>query len=163
MHHQCASRFTKICSHQRNRANSKFVRLVGNIETFGGGQFGQRRKIVACCLDAGIGRKRFRRDHNRRIYGISRGFRWPFENGQKQDGFGRRAGIVLENRGGTMQTGARAAMLDGVRWAAEQFHQCLLSAPLATEARKYLGERGLEDETVRGYGLGYSPRSGPKS
>lgn len=72
----------------------------------------------------------------------------------------RRAGIVLENRGADRHAGSRAAMLDGVRWAAGQFHQCLLTATLAAEARKYLDERGLEDETVRGYGLGYAPRSG---
>src|SRR5207248_2250215 len=72
----------------------------------------------------------------------------------------RRAGIVLENRGGATHSGVRAAMLDGVRWAAEQYHQCLQTAPAAAEARQYLGDRGVEDETVRGYGLGYAPRSG---
>lgn len=72
----------------------------------------------------------------------------------------RRAGILLENRAGDKHAGVRAAMLDAVRWAAEQFHQCLMQASLAAEARRYVNERGLEDETVRGYGLGYAPRSG---
>ena len=54
----------------------------------------------------------------------------------------------------------RAAMLDVVRWAAQQFHECLLDSPLAEEARRYLGERGLKGETVRSYGLGYAPRIG---
>src|SRR5262249_19293954 len=36
----------------------------------------------------------------------------------------------------------------------------LLDSPLAEEARRYLGERGLKGETVRKYGLGYAPGSG---
>src|SRR5262249_49839786 len=72
----------------------------------------------------------------------------------------RRAGIVLENRGGDKHAGARAALLGGGRWAAAPVHQSLLNSPLAAPARQYLGERGLEDETVRGYGLGYAPRIG---
>jgi DNA primase len=46
-----------------------------------------------------------------------------------------------------------------VRWAAQQYHDCLLHSPLAADARRYLDQRGLEDETVRGYGLGYAPRT----
>src|SRR5262249_4420090 len=53
-------------------------------------------------------------------------------------------------------------MLDLVRWAAEQYQQCLLDdlSPLAEAARRYLGERGLAGETVRRFGLGYAPLQG---
>jgi DNA primase len=72
----------------------------------------------------------------------------------------RRAGITLEKNSNSVQNQGRAAMLDVIRWAAQQFHECLLDSPLAEEARRYLGSRGLTGETVRRYGLGYAPRSG---
>jgi DNA primase len=72
----------------------------------------------------------------------------------------RRAGITPEKSEGSPQTQGRAFMLDVVRWAAEQFHHCLLDSPVAETARSYLGQRGLLGETVRKYGLGFAPPSG---
>jgi DNA primase len=74
----------------------------------------------------------------------------------------RRANIELEPSGAAVDFQGRARLLDVVRWAAQQFHECLLDdpSPQAEEARRYLGERGLSGETVRKYGLGYAPRSG---
>ncbi len=72
----------------------------------------------------------------------------------------RRAGITLEKTQNFVQNQSRAAMLDVIRWAAQQFHECLLDSPLAEEARRYVGSRGLTGETVRRYGLGYAPRAG---
>jgi DNA primase len=72
----------------------------------------------------------------------------------------RRAGITLEKTQDSAQSQGRALMLDSIRWAAQQFHECLLDSPLAEEARRYLGSRGLSGETVRRYGLGYAPRIG---
>jgi DNA primase len=72
----------------------------------------------------------------------------------------RRAGITLEKSPNSVQNQGRALMLDVIRWAAHEFHQCLLDSPLAEEARRYVGSRGLTGETVRRYGLGYAPRSG---
>ncbi len=72
----------------------------------------------------------------------------------------RRANIELEPSGAATDFQGRARLLDVVRWAAQQFHECLIDDPQAEEARKYLGERGLTGETVRKYGLGYAPRSG---
>jgi DNA primase len=72
----------------------------------------------------------------------------------------RRAGITLEKNGASPHAQGRALMLDVVRWAAQQFHEGLLDSPLAEEARRYLGERGLTGETVRRYGLGFAPAAG---
>ncbi len=72
----------------------------------------------------------------------------------------RRAGISLEKVGGDRHAEGRAAMLEVMRWAAEQFQTCLLDAPEAEAARLYLGERQLNGETVRRFGVGYAPAAG---
>ena len=72
----------------------------------------------------------------------------------------RRAGILLEKTVASPQARTRALMLDVVRWAAEQYHECLLNSPLAEEARVYVGQRGLKGDTVRKYQLGFAPRTG---
>ena len=72
----------------------------------------------------------------------------------------RRAGISLEKTVVSPQARTRALMLDVVRWAAQQYHECLLDSPLAEEARVYVGQRGLKGETVRKYELGFAPRTG---
>jgi DNA primase len=72
----------------------------------------------------------------------------------------RRAGITLEKTAASPQQLGRARMLEVVRWAADRYHQCLLDAPEAEPARRYLGERRLTGETVRRFGLGYAPAAG---
>lgn len=72
----------------------------------------------------------------------------------------RRAGITLEKRNASPPNRGRALMLETVRWAAEQYHRCLLDLPLAEGARRYLGDRRLAGETVRRFGLGYAPAAG---
>jgi DNA primase len=72
----------------------------------------------------------------------------------------RRAGITLEKHATSPHNQSRALMLDVIRWAAQQYHECLLDAPLAEEARCYLGSRGLKGETVRHYQLGFAPPMG---
>jgi DNA primase len=73
----------------------------------------------------------------------------------------RRAGITLTGRAGDAAAAqSRAELLDTMRWAAQQYHECLLDSPLAEEARHYVGERGLLGETVRRWGLGFAPRGG---
>ncbi|HLJ96762.1 MAG TPA: DNA primase [Gemmataceae bacterium] len=72
----------------------------------------------------------------------------------------RRAGITLEKRAPSPQDRSRALMLEIAEWAAEQYHRSLLDSPGAEAARLYLGQRGLTGETVRGFGLGYSPAAG---
>ncbi len=72
----------------------------------------------------------------------------------------RRAGIPLENPGASPQAQGRALMLETIRWAAEQFQKCLCEDPVAEQARRYLDERGLLEETVRRFGLGFAPLAG---
>jgi DNA primase len=72
----------------------------------------------------------------------------------------RRAGIPLQKTPDSPQQRGRAAMLQVMKWAAEQYHQCLLDSPLAEDARRYLGERHLTGETARRFGLGYAPPAG---
>lgn len=42
-------------------------------------------------------------------------------------------------------------------WAEEQFHRCLVSAPEGEPGRAYFAERGITDETIRRFHLGYAP------
>jgi DNA primase len=72
----------------------------------------------------------------------------------------RRAGIKLNDEGASPENRRRALLLDVVRWAAEQFHQCLRNDAGAGAARAYLDERGLSDETVERFGLGFAPLQG---
>jgi DNA primase len=74
----------------------------------------------------------------------------------------RRAGITLEKTGDSQQNQSRARMLEVMRWAAEQFHRCLLDAAEEgpASARVYLGERKLSGETVRRFSLGFAPVGG---
>ena len=51
----------------------------------------------------------------------------------------------------------RARLVDAVRRAVEFYHQRLLTADDAGEARKYLRSRGLAGDVVRNYQIGWAP------
>ena len=70
----------------------------------------------------------------------------------------RRANIPLEQN--DAESMARMRQLEAIRWAAEQYQQCLIDLPVAEPARAYLGERKLLGETVRKFGLGFAPVAG---
>lgn len=72
----------------------------------------------------------------------------------------RRAGISLEKNGDFRQNESRARMLDVMRWACEQFHNCLIDDAAAEQARRYLGERQLKPDTIRRFGIGFAPVGG---
>ncbi len=62
------------------------------------------------------------------------------------------------------QTSSGAASGEGKRalyramaWAEQQYHECLLKSDEAEPARRYLQERGITDESIRKFHLGYSP------
>ncbi len=79
---------------------------------------------------------------------------------EARDLLARRAGISLEKTSESPQGRSRAIMLDVVRWAADLYHHCLRDDPAADAARHYVGERGLSDETVQRFSLGYAPLGG---
>ncbi len=70
-----------------------------------------------------------------------------------------RAGIKLE-AAANPQDEARSRLLRAMKWAEEQFKNCLMHDPIAETARTYLGERRLSGVTVRQFGLGFAPIAG---
>ena len=54
----------------------------------------------------------------------------------------------------------RRTMLQAAAWAEQKYHECLLNSPEAEPARKYLRERGISDESIRKFHVGYSPNRG---
>jgi DNA primase len=69
-----------------------------------------------------------------------------------------RAGIPLVRTPGAARAMDDKKLLhQAMAWAEEQYHQYLLQAPGAAPARKYLAERGLSDESVRQFHLGFAP------
>ncbi len=67
----------------------------------------------------------------------------------------RRANISLE--GAVGPNPARLKLLDAMRWAETAYRDCLFESPEAEQARQYLGERKLDGNTVRSFGLGFAP------
>lgn len=74
-----------------------------------------------------------------------------------------KAGVNLRPEGagpGGTQSSAgseKKRLLDVTAWAEEQFHRFLMESPEAEVARRYLADRGLSDETIRKFHLGFSP------
>src|SRR5262249_61078833 len=69
-----------------------------------------------------------------------------------------RFGITLPETAGPR--GRVAEPLVAVNAAAAAFYQAALAGPLGAAARDYVRERGLRDETVGRFGLGYAPGAG---
>ncbi len=80
-----------------------------------------------------------------------------------------RAGIQLTPyRSGDAAGGASPTALAGspddkrtlyqaAAWAEQQFHECLLKSPDGEGARRYLSERGIDEESIRRFHLGFAP------
>jgi DNA primase len=51
----------------------------------------------------------------------------------------------------------KRTLLRVLGWAEEQFHRCLISAPEGEPGRAYFAERGISEETIRKFHLGYAP------
>lgn len=70
----------------------------------------------------------------------------------------QRAGIPMPEEAGDKSAELKQRLLEINREAARYFRDVLLSEKGA-EGRRYLAERGLSENTVRKYGLGYAPES----
>jgi len=51
----------------------------------------------------------------------------------------------------------RRNLYKAMAWAEGEFHQCLLKSPEAEPARQYLLERGINDESIQRFQLGFTP------
>ncbi|HXI17090.1 MAG TPA: DNA primase, partial [Chloroflexota bacterium] len=68
-----------------------------------------------------------------------------------------RAGVQLPERSAHKPDPDAKAAADALTEAAAWYHEQLLHAPDAKTAREYLVRRGLKIETVRSFGIGWSP------
>lgn len=69
----------------------------------------------------------------------------------------QRAGIDLPRGRGGLPPDERVSILAAVAWAADRYRDCLRSAPEAAAARRYLVSRGLTQQTVDTFRLGFAP------
>lgn len=51
----------------------------------------------------------------------------------------------------------RSKMLEALAWAEAQFHETLLNSPAGQPGREYLNERGVSQEMIRKFRLGFHP------
>ncbi len=54
----------------------------------------------------------------------------------------------------------RRTLFNTMDWVQKQYHEALLSMDEAENARKYLSERGINEQSVRDFRIGYSPLDG---
>ena len=73
-----------------------------------------------------------------------------------------KAGIQIEepkNRKGRGSNDDKKSLLEAMKWAVGEFHECLLQDPSAEHARNYLKDRGILEESIAKFQLGYAPES----
>ena len=73
-----------------------------------------------------------------------------------------KAGIQIEepkNRKGRGSNDDKKSLLEAMKWAVGEFHQCLLQDPGAQHCRKYLLDRGISEDSISKFQLGYAPES----
>lgn len=69
-----------------------------------------------------------------------------------------RAGVTLPRYGGAgSQADERRRLYQALAWAEDEYHRTLLLAPEAEPARRYLAERGITQESIRRFRLGFAP------
>ena len=74
-----------------------------------------------------------------------------------------RAGIELPKKSGSnrrneMTSDQKKVLYDAMAWACREYHECLCSSPDAAAAREYLQERGLTQESIQRYQIGFAPQ-----
>jgi len=52
---------------------------------------------------------------------------------------------------------SKRTLLQAMAWVEKQYHRCLLDAPEADAARRYLEQRGITAESIERFRLGFSP------
>lgn len=68
----------------------------------------------------------------------------------------KKAGVQLKDFDPKAQT-AKTKMVDVVRWVSRYYVEVLNKSSEASIARDYIKQRGLKDETVESFGIGYAP------
>lgn len=71
------------------------------------------------------------------------------------------AGVPLYKSPRQSQAGSpedKGTLYEAMAWAEQQFHNCLLSSAEAEPARRYLAERGISEESIHQFHLGFAPR-----
>ncbi len=71
-----------------------------------------------------------------------------------------RAGISLAELRGEKPAAAaddKRLLYQAMAWAVERYHACLLNETSAQPARDYIAKRGISDESVRRFQLGFAP------
>lgn len=70
-----------------------------------------------------------------------------------------RAGIELkpQSPGKSGGPSRKQLLYQALFWAEEQYHRCLLEAPDAAAARRYLEQRQIPQESIRRFRLGFAP------
>jgi DNA primase len=68
-----------------------------------------------------------------------------------------RAGVTLTSSGTPSDADAKRLLYQAMAWAEQQYHDCLIKDPSASAARGYLAERGITDQTINSFHLGYAP------
>ena len=72
----------------------------------------------------------------------------------------RRAGVRIPETGGQEESGeVRTPLYDANVWAAKLFHKWLTTSAAGKPALDYLTGRGVSQEAIKRYGLGYAPDS----
>ncbi len=51
----------------------------------------------------------------------------------------------------------RRNLYRAMAWAEDKFHECLLRSPEAEPARKYLADRGISQESITNFNIGFAP------
>ncbi len=52
---------------------------------------------------------------------------------------------------------SKPTLYKSLAWLAEKYHQYYLTSPEASEARRYITERGISEETAKHFKIGYAP------
>jgi DNA primase len=71
----------------------------------------------------------------------------------------QRARISLPGSTHSGSRSARDEQLEIVRWADEEYRRCFWESEVSASARQYAQSRGLTDESLRIFGIGFAPKS----